>query len=169
MTTSGQVTPDGGRLRAAVIGTGFVGPHHVDAARRTGYATVELLVGSDPGRTTERARSLGVPRWTTDADAAIGDPGIDVVHVCTPNHTHVALGTAVLDAGKHLVLEKPVALEPASAHELAALAGRSGRHAMVALTYRGYPMVRRARAAVAVGELGEIRLVHGTYLQDWLS
>ena len=169
MTTSGQVTPDTLRLRAAVIGTGFVGPHHVDAARRTGYATVEVLVGSDPGRTAERARSLGVPRWTTEVRATIEDPGIDVVHVCSPNRTHVALGIAVLAAGKHLVLEKPVALDPASAGRLAAVARRSGRHAMVALTYRGYPMVRRARAAVAAGELGEIRLVHGTYLQDWVS
>jgi predicted dehydrogenase len=157
------------RLRVAVIGTGFVGPHHVDAVRRAGYGDVDVIVGSDPGRTERRAAELGVARWSTDADAVLGDTGIDVVHVCTPNNTHVSLGRAVLEAGKHLVLEKPIAMDRASADGLADLAARSGRHAMVAFTYRGYPMVRRARAAVESGEVGEIRLVRGGYIQDWLS
>jgi predicted dehydrogenase len=159
----------GTRLRTAVIGTGFVGPHHVDAVRRTGYADVDVLVGSDPDRTARRARELGVVRWSTEVDAVLGDMRIDVVHVCTPNNTHVPLARAALEAGKHLVLEKPIALDSAGAKELVDTAARTGRHAMVALTYRGYPMVRRARAAVEDGQLGEIRLVHGGYLQDWLA
>jgi predicted dehydrogenase len=141
----------------------------VDAVRRTGYADVEVIVGSDRDRTARRAAQLGVGRWSTDVDAVLGDPGIDVVHVCTPNTTHVALAGATLEAGKHLVLEKPIAMDSAGADGLVDLATRSGRHAMVALTYRGYPMVRRARAAVAEGEVGEIRLVHGGYIQDWLA
>lgn len=157
------------RVPAAVIGTGFVGPHHVDAIRRTGYADVEVLVGSDGARTGRRAAELGVDRWSTDVAGVLGDPRIEVVHVCTPNSTHVPLARAALEAGKHLVLEKPIAVDGAGARELVDLAARSGRHAMVALTYRGYPMVRRARAAVADGELGEVRLVHGSYLQDWLA
>jgi predicted dehydrogenase len=155
-------------LRAAVVGTGFVGPHHVDAVRRGGYGEIVALVGSDPQRTAARAQALGVDRATTDLDELLADPDIDVVHVCTPNNTHVALATAVLQAGKHLVLEKPIALDAAAARDLAALADRVARHAAVALTYRGYPMVRRARAAAQAGELGEVRLVHGAYLQDWL-
>lgn len=155
-------------LRAAVVGTGFVGPHHVDAVRRGGYGEVVALVGSDPERTAARAQALGVRRATTDLDELLADPDVDVVHICTPNHTHVALATAVLEAGKHLVLEKPIALDAEAARGLAALADRSARHAAVALTYRGYPMVRRARAAVQAGELGQVRLVHGAYLQDWL-
>ena len=157
------------RLRTAVIGTGFVGPFHVDAVRRAGFADVVALVGSDPERTAARASALGVPTGTTDLAAVLGDASIDVVHVCTPNRTHVELATAVLEAGKHLVLEKPVALTAADGYGLADLALQRGRHAAVALTYRGYPMVRRARAAVAAGELGETRLVHGAYIQDWLS
>ena len=157
------------RLRTAVIGMGFVGPHHIDAVRRTGYADVDIIVGSDPDRTARRAAEIGVARWSTDVDAVLSDPGIDVVHVCTPNTTHVALAGATLEAGKHLVLEKPIALDRAGANGLVDLARRSGRHAMVALTYRGYPMVRRARAAVADGEVGEIRLIHGAYIQDWLA
>lgn len=164
--------PDAAKLRrihAAVIGTGFVGPHHVDAVRRAGYADVDVIVGSDPARTARRAEELGVGRWSTDVDAVIGDLRIDVIHICTPNSTHVALARATLEAGKHLVLEKPIAIDRAGAEELVALATRSGRHAMVALTYRGYPMIRRARAAVADGEIGEIRLIRGSYIQDWLA
>ncbi|HUG30028.1 MAG TPA: Gfo/Idh/MocA family oxidoreductase [Candidatus Limnocylindria bacterium] len=158
-----------GNLRTAVIGTGFVGPFHVDAVRRGGYADVVALVGSNEGRTRERAVALGVAGATADLQTILADPSIDVVHVCTPNRTHVELATAVLEAGKHLVLEKPVALDLRSAREIADLARRRRRHAAAALTYRGYPMVRRARAIVASGELGPLRLVHGGYIQDWLA
>ena len=75
----------------------------------------------------------------------------------------------MLAAGKHLVLEKPIATDLKSADDLVEVASQSGRHAMVALTYRGYPMVRRARAVVANGQLGDIRLIRGAYIQDWLS
>ncbi|MDQ2964352.1 MAG: Gfo/Idh/MocA family oxidoreductase [Chloroflexota bacterium] len=159
-----------GRLiRAAVVGTGFVGPFHVDAIRRGGYGEVVAIAGSDPVRTRARAAALGVPRATTDLRELLDDPSIEVVHVCTPNRTHVEIATAVLEAGKHLVLEKPVALDSGSARGLAALARRLELHAGVALTYRGYPMVRRARAVVQAGETGPIRLVHGGYIQDWLA
>jgi predicted dehydrogenase len=156
-------------LRTAVIGTGFVGPHHVDAVRRSGLAEPVVIVGSDPDRTARRAAQIGVARWSTDVDAVLADPGIDVVHVCTPNSTHVPLARSALAADKHVVLEKPIAIDQEGARELVAAADRAGRHAMVALTYRGYPMVRRARSAVAGGELGDIRLIRGSYIQDWLS
>jgi predicted dehydrogenase len=160
----------GGRLiRAAVVGTGFVGPFHVDAIRRGGYGEVVAIAGSDAARTRARAAALGVPRATADVRELLDDPSIEIVHVCTPNRTHVELATAVLEAGKHLVLEKPVALDSKSARGLADLARRQGLHAGVALTYRGYPMVRRARALVQAGEVGPIRLVHGGYIQDWLA
>ncbi|HJT64395.1 MAG TPA: Gfo/Idh/MocA family oxidoreductase [Candidatus Limnocylindria bacterium] len=160
---------DSPRLHTAVIGTGFVGPHHVDAVRRTGYADVAVLVGSNPDRTARRAADLGVDQWSTDSDAVLADASIDVVHVCTPNHTHVSLGRAVLEAGKHLVLEKPIAVDQEGAESLVGAAARSDRHAMVALTYRGYPMVQQARSMVAEGQLGDIRLVRGAYIQDWLA
>lgn len=155
-------------LRVAVIGTGFVGPHHVDAVRRGGYAEVVALAGSDPERTQARAKALGVAHATTDLAALLTDPELDVVHVCTPNATHVALAEAALEAGKHVVVEKPLAFDAAEADRLVALARRAGRHASVTFTYRGYPMVREARRLVANGDVGAVRLVHGVYLQDWL-
>jgi predicted dehydrogenase len=156
-------------VRAAVIGMGFVGPFHVDAIRRGGYGEVVAIAGSDERRTALRAAALGVARSTTDVRTILDDPSIDVVHVCTPNRTHVELATAILEAGKHLVVEKPVALDSAAARRLADLARERSRHASVALTYRGYPMVRRARALVRAGELGNLRLIHGGYIQDWLA
>lgn len=157
-----------GRIRVAVIGTGFVGPHHVDAVRRDGHADVVALCGSDPARTHARAESLGVPRATTDLAELLADPGIDVVHVCTPNDTHVAIARAAMEAGKHVVVEKPLALTSADADALVELAARTGRLGLVAFTYRGYPIIRGARDLIRSGEMGDVRLVHGTYLQDWL-
>lgn len=159
----------GRRLRAAVIGTGFVGPFHIDAVRRGGYGDVVAIIGSDEHRTRVRAAALGVERGTADVRSILDDPSIDVVHVCTPNRTHVELATAVLESGKHLVLEKPVALDSVTAQGLSDLARRNARHAVVALTYRGYPMVQRARALVRGGDVGNVRLIHGGYIQDWLA
>ncbi len=157
------------RLRTAVVGAGFIGPHHIDAVRRGGYADVVVLVDRDPDRGPVTARSLGVPHAVTDIDAVLGDSSIDVVHICTPNHTHVDLARAAMEAGKHVVVEKPMATDRAGASALLEVARRTRRHAAVALTYRGYPMVRRARELVRSGRLGRLRLVHGGYLQDWLS
>ena len=157
------------RLRTAVVGTGFVGPFHVDAVRRGGFADVIAIVGSDRERTAARAAALGVERWSTKLDEILADPTIDVVHVCTPNRTHVEFATAALEAGKHVVVEKPAAMDAASALGLAALARARRLHGAVAYTYRGYPMVRRARSLVMAGELGELRLIHGAYIQDWLA
>jgi predicted dehydrogenase len=158
-----------GRLRAAIVGTGFVGPHHVDAVRRGGYADVVAIVDRDPERGPRLARTLGVERAVLDLAAVLDDPSIDVVHICTPNQTHVEFARAVMEAGKHVVVEKPIAIDRAGASLLGAVAARTGRHAAVALTYRGYPMVRRARELVRGGRLGRLRLAHGAYLQDWLA
>lgn len=164
-----QEAARGDRLKVAVIGVGFVGPHHVDAARRTGYADVVAIAGTDRDRTAGRARDLGVEMHTTDIDRLLGDAAIDVVHVCTPNRTHVELAAAVLNAGKHLVLEKPVAVDSAAGQLLLENAASRRLHTLVTFTYRGYPIVQRARQMVADGILGDPRLIHGAYLQDWLA
>jgi predicted dehydrogenase len=91
------------------------------------------------------------------------------VHVCTPNRLHAPLAQAALAAGKHVVCEKPLALTAAEADQLLGAADRSARVATVPFVYRYNPMVAEARARVAAGEIGAVRLVHGGYLQDWLS
>lgn len=156
-------------LSAAVIGSGFVGPQHVDAIRRGGYANVVAMGGVDADQLASCARALRIDRATTDVAALIADPDIDIIHVCTPNATHVALAAAAIEAGKHVVIEKPLALESGAAWRLVELAAARHRHAMVSFTYQGYPMVRRAREIVDAGEIGSVRLVYGQYLQDWLA
>ena len=96
------------------------------------------------------------------------DPEVDVVHICTPNHLHLPLAEAALAAGKHVVCEKPLALDAAGAERLVAAAAESRRQAAVPFVYRFYPTVREARERVRAGETGAVHLLHGTYLQDWL-
>ena len=154
-------------LRVGVIGTGFVGPHHVDAARRTGLAEVVAIAGSSVERARPTAERLGIGRVLT-VDDLLTDSTIDVVHVCTPNASHGDLGRRALAAGKHVVMEKPLALDADEATDLRQRAEAAGLHAAVAFTYRGYPMIRRAAGDVRAGRLGDVRIAFGAYLQDWL-
>jgi predicted dehydrogenase len=127
------------------------------------------LVGRDRARTEECASRLGVPVATDDPNVVFNDPQIEVVHICTPNDSHAGLATQALEAGKHVVVEKPLAIHSGDARELTELARERGLHAMVCFTYRGFPMVRHAREIVASGEAGRLWLAHSTYVQDWLA
>jgi len=98
----------------------------------------------------------------------VRDPDVDVVHICTPNHLHLPLAEAALAAGKHVICEKPLALDAAGARRLVDAAADAGLLAGVPFVYRYYPTVREARERVGSGQAGALRLLHGTYLQDWL-
>jgi len=154
-------------LRIAVVGAGFIGKVHVRAARSNG-AEVLGVAASTPERGELAARRLGLPESFPSAMDAATDPRVDVVHVCTPNHLHVELTLAALAAGKHVICEKPVATSAAEAFRMVAAAERAGRIVAVPFVYRFHPLVRHARALVANGELGDVWLLHGSYLQDWL-
>jgi predicted dehydrogenase len=121
----------------------------------------------------ERARDvaarLRVARAFDSSEDLVAADDVDVVHVCTPNHLHAPLAEAALAAGKHVVCEKPLATTAAEADRLLDAAERSSRVAVVPFVYRYNPMVAEARARLAAGEIGGVRLVHGGYLQDWLS
>jgi predicted dehydrogenase len=124
---------------------------------------------SSPERAREAAARLRVERAFDSPEALVAAEGIDVVHVCTPNHLHAPLADAALAAGKHVVCEKPLATTAAEAERLLDAADRSGRVATVPFVYRYNAIVVEARARVAAGGIGAVRLVHGGYLQDWLS
>jgi predicted dehydrogenase len=155
-------------LRIAVAGTGFIGEVHVHAARRAGAHLVGVLASS-PERTRAAAARLGADRAFADAAALATAPDVDVVHICTPNRLHAGLADAALAAGKHVICEKPLATTAAEAHRLADAAADAAAVATVPFVYRFYPLVREARARVTAGAIGPVRLVHGTYLQDWLA
>jgi predicted dehydrogenase len=154
-------------LRSAVAGTGFIGQVHARAARAAG-ATLAGVAASSPSSAEQAAAELGAERAFASAEELVEADGVDVVHVCTPNQLHEPLALKALSAGKHVVLEKPVALDGAGARRIAEAAAAAGRVVAVPFAYRFHPMVREARARVAAGDLGRVRLVHGTYLQDWL-
>ncbi|HWM08938.1 MAG TPA: Gfo/Idh/MocA family oxidoreductase [Solirubrobacteraceae bacterium] len=156
------------RLGAAIVGAGFIGAVHARSARMAG-ARIAGVSASTPERSREAAERLGAERAYEDAESLVTAAEVDVVHLCTPNHLHAPLAEAALAAGKHVVCEKPLALDAEQAAALAAAADASGRVATVPFVYRYHAMAREARARIAAGELGALRLVHGGYLQDWLS
>ena len=154
-------------IGAAVVGTGFIGVVHVEALRRLGVQ-VHGVVGSSRERAASRARDLGLPPAYESYQAMLDDWRVDVVHVTSPNHLHHEHAAAALAAGKHVVCEKPLAMTSAQSAELVELAARSGRVHAVNFNIRFYPVNQHVHGLIAAGELGEIRLVSGHYLQDWL-
>ena len=157
------------RLQAAVIGSGEWAPRHVEAIRRTDMGAVVVLVGRDPIKVGIAASRLAIPRASVHVEEVLDDPKIDVIHICTPNDSHARLAHAAIAAGKHVVVEKPLAVSAKEALKVAEAADRSRVHGMTAFTYRGFSTLRRARALVDGGHLGSIRMVAGHYLQDWLT
>jgi len=155
-------------LRVAIAGAGFVGGLHARAARLAGARLVGVSA-STPQRAEQAARELDAERAFDTSEALAQADDVDVVHVCTPNHLHEPLAAAALAAGKHVICEKPLALDAAAAQRLVDAAAASGRQAAVPFVYRYYPTVHEARERVRAGETGPLRLLHGTYLQDWLT
>lgn len=154
--------------QAVVVGTGFIGPVHVEALRRIGVH-VRGVLGSSAGKSQQAAQQMNLEVAYRDYQAIIDDPQVDSIHITTPNQTHLDMCKRALLAGKHVVCEKPLAMNAGETAELVALA-RSRPNLIAAVNYnkRFYPLVQQARAMVQSGELGEIRGVRGGYLQDWL-
>jgi predicted dehydrogenase len=154
-------------LRTGIVGAGFIGRVHARSARLAG-ARLAGIAASSPERSAEAARELGAATEFPGAEALIASEEIDVVHICAPNHLHVPLARAAIEAGKHVICEKPIAMDASGAAELLEAAVAADTVAAVPLVYRYYPTVREARARIRSGAAGEPRLLHGAYLQDWL-
>ena len=151
----------------AVVGVGFVGRAHVDALRRLGIS-VRGILGSTPDRGREASAALGLPRAYSSLDELAADPDVRAVHLCTPNHLHFEQAGRLLRAGKHVLCEKPLALDSRESAILVNLARETKRVGAVAYNLRYYPLCQEVRARIAAGQIGEPRLVHGSFLQDWL-
>nr|MCW2728996.1 dehydrogenase [Aeromicrobium sp.] len=162
-----------------MVGYAFMGAAH-SQAWRTAPAFFDLpltphlaaVCGRDASAAGDVARRFGWASVETDWRALLTRDDIDVVDICTPGHTHAEIAIAALEAGKHVMCEKPLANTVEEAEAMAAAAATAaqrGVHAMVGFTYRRTPAVALARRLVASGRLGTIRHVRGQYLQDWLS
>ena len=165
-------------VRLGMVGGGsgaFIGAVHRIAARMDGR--FDLLAGalsSDPDRAAASAEELNIPRSYGDfrqmaQDEAARDDGIEAVAIVTPNHMHAAPAVAFLNAGIHVICDKPLAATREQARQIAEAARASKARFFLTHNYSALPMVREARALVADGALGDIRLVQAEYLQDWLS
>ncbi len=156
-----------GVIRTGLLGGGFMARVHSAAARTAGAALVGIATSS-PDTSRAAAATLGIARAEADATALIAASDIDVVHVCTPNATHAPLARAAIAAGKHVVCEKPLAIDVDDARALVVAAEEAGVVAAVPFVYRYHPMVREARARVARGDLGVLLSIDASYLQDWM-
>ena len=168
------------RIRLGMVGGGqgaFIGAVHRIAARLDDcYELVAGALSSQPQRAAASAAELHIAPERAYADframaktEAARPDGIDVVAIVTPNHLHAPIATAFLDAGIDVICDKPLCTSLSDAMALVEKVRNSGRLFALTHNYSGYPMVRQAREMVAAGELGEIRLVHAEYVQDWLS
>ena len=153
---------------AAVVGSGFIGPVHAEALSRIGVK-VQGILGSSAEKSAHSAQQLGLPTAYKSYQEILDDPAVQVIHITTPNKTHFEMARAALEAGKHVVCEKPLAMNAAETGALVELA-RAKPTLIAAVNYniRFYPMVLHARDLLRSGELGEIYTLRGAYLQDWL-
>jgi predicted dehydrogenase len=156
------------RVRAGLIGAGFVGPLHVEAARRLGYVDFVAVAASNIESAKRKAEQLKIERAYSGYEELIADRSIDVVHICTPNYLHYPVAMAAIDAGKHVVCDKPLGLGSLEARGLCARARAARVVNAVTFNYRFNPIVQQARAMARAGQIGQVRFVHGYYLQDWL-
>jgi predicted dehydrogenase len=170
----------GGRIRYGMVGGGqgaFIGAVHRLAARIDDqFELVAGALSSDRKRALVSAAELGLPADRSygsyaemaKAEAARSD-GIEAVSIVTPNHMHAPIATAFLNAGIHVICDKPLSLTAAEARDLVALTKKTGKIFALTHNYTGYPMIRQARAMIAAGDLGKIRVVQAEYAQDWLT
>ena len=152
-----------------LIGPGFVAAHHIDAVRRLGDVDVVAIAGSSQESAERKAREYKVDRAYGDFHALIADPDVQVIHNTTPNYLHLPVTMAALQAGKHVISDKPLAMNSEEGRTLrdAAIAAKVAH--VVTFNYRGNPLVQQARGMIARGETEAVSFVHGHYLQDWMA
>ncbi len=166
-------------LGVALIGSAFMGKAHSNAWRnvRAFYPDVpdvrqQVLVARDPVATKDLAARYGWAEAATDWRTVVDRDDVDIVDVCLPGHLHAEVAIAALEAGKHVLVEKPLANTVAEAEKMlvaARAAGERGVASMVGFNYRRVPALAMARDLVAAGSLGDVRQVKIAYLQDWLA
>jgi len=156
------------KIKAGIIGTGFIGPAHVEAARRLGNVEMIAVAEANADLAKAKAAAMCIPRSYGSYQELLADPDIQVVHNCTPNHLHHQVNIAILAAGKHVISEKPLAMSTKESSELVQLAKKSGLIHAVDFNYRFYPLIQHAREMIKAGDVGDVFAIHGSYLQDWL-
>lgn len=155
------------RLRAAIVGPGLIARLHAEAIHRVG-ATVRVVVGRTETTAAAARDALGAERATADLSLILADSDIDIVHICTPNVHHYSMARSALEAGKHVVLEKPLTIGVAEGRDLVRRAEASQRVHAMCFNTRFYPLVQEIHARVQRGDLGQVLAVRASVLEDGL-
>jgi predicted dehydrogenase len=156
------------RFKTAVFGTGFVGRVHLEGIRRLGNVQVYAIGEPQIEKAKQLADEFGVEKTEADYRRILDDKSVDAVHVCVPNALHFPIAKDALQAGKHVICEKPLATSVEEARQLVQIAGQTKLRNATFHNLRYYPMVQQMRRMREAGELGDILVVQGTYSQDWL-
>jgi predicted dehydrogenase len=154
-------------IKTAIFGTGFMGRVHLEAVRRVESVQAAAIAGRNEAAARKLGEAFSIPAMT-DYREVLRDPAIEAVHICTPNAQHFSMAKEALEAGKHVICEKPLTTTVAEAEELVALAARQGVRNCTCHNLRFYPMVQQMRRLREAGDLGDILVLQGTYSQDWL-
>ncbi len=155
------------KLKIGVVGLGFIGPAHIEGIRRQGVE-VHGIAEFNPEMAREKAKELNIPMAYSSYEEMLADPDIDVVHICSPNFLHFPQAKMALQAGKHVVCEKPLTITSAEAKELVELAREKKLVNVINFNLRFYPVNFEARHLVHQESFGNVFIVQGSYLQDWL-
>lgn len=157
------------KIKIGIIGMGFIGVSHIEAIRRIGYLELVAVADENYELAKKKADEYGVEMCYRTADELIADPAIDAVHNCTPNHLHMEINEKIIRAGKHIFSEKPLGKTAAESQRmLDLLKEKPNVVAGVNFCYRMNSLLQDAKNRIAQGEIGDVYLVHGSYLQDWL-
>jgi predicted dehydrogenase len=158
---------DKASICVGIVGTGFIGPAHLEALRRNNVNVVGLAEATAE-LAAEKAALLGIGKAYESYAAMLADPEIDVIHLATPNYLHYPHAKAALEAGMHVICEKPLAMNSQQSADLVRIAQASGKVNVINFNIRFYPMAQQARSMVQSGEIGDLFILQGSYLQDWL-
>jgi predicted dehydrogenase len=156
------------KFKTALFGTGFVGRVHLEGIRRLGYVQLYAIGEPQIEKANQLAAEFGVEKTDADYRRILEDPAVDAVHICTPNVLHFPMAKDALEAGKHVICEKPLATSIAQAKQLVKIAAEKKLRNCTSHNLRCYPMVQHMRRMREDGDLGEILVVQGGYAQDWL-
>ena len=157
------------KIRAGIIGMGYIGESHIEAIRRIGLCELYAIADVNTALAQSKADIYGIPKVYSTVDEMIADPEIDVIHNCTPNYLHTEINRKIIMAGKHLLTEKPLSTTSKEAYELIELAKQYPDVSVgVNYNYRMNPMVQEMKWRLSRGDAGEVRVVTGSYQQDYL-
>jgi predicted dehydrogenase len=156
------------KLKVAIFGIGFMGRVHTEALRRLGNVEVAGVAGRTAAAARKFADAMAIEQATGNYQDLLADPELDAVHICTPNELHFPMAQAAMQAGKHVLCEKPLASTIAEANAMLAMAKEKGLAHCTLYNVRAYPQVQNMRALCEAGELGDVQVIQGTYSQDWL-